>query len=97
MDSFGIAILTFPILFPIVIAAGFEPIWFGAYATVLIAVGLISPPVGMNVFILHSVVPRISMKDMFIGVTPFAAVHFFVCLLMLPFPGIATWLPMTMQ
>ncbi len=97
MDSFGIAILTFPILFPIAMAAGFDAIWFGAFATVIIAVGLITPPVGMNIFILHSVVKDIPMKDMFIGVSWFALAHAIVTFLMIIFPGIATWLPMTMK
>lgn len=71
MDSIAMLLLTTPVVFPIVVAAGFDPVWFGIVAVVMVELGLITPPVGMNVFVIKAVVPDVGLPDIFRGVLPF--------------------------
>lgn len=96
MDCFAIMILMVPILFPILQALEFNTIWFGVIMVIVLEVGLITPPVGLNVFVIKGVAPNISMGTIFKGIWPFliAAV---VCLgLIIVFPEIALYLPSRM-
>ena len=70
MDAMAMVILTVPIVFPVVTALGFDPIWFGIIIVMTVELGLISPPVGMNVFVIKSVIKDVSMSTMFKGVLP---------------------------
>ncbi len=97
MEGLGILFLTVPILFPVVVALGFDPVWFGVMMVVLIELGLITPPVGLNIFILTSVVREIELKDAFVGVLPFVVAIVVVALVLLFFPQIATYLPSSMR
>ena len=97
MEGLGILFLTVPILFPIVVALGFDPIWFGVMMVLLIELGLITPPVGLNIFVLTSLVDRIDLREAFIGVLPFVVAIIAVALLLLAFPQIATFLPSQMR
>lgn len=71
MDSIAMLLLTVPVVYPLVEAAGFDPIWFGIIAVITVELGLITPPVGMNVFVIKSVAPDIPIKEIFKGVFPF--------------------------
>ena len=71
MDSLAMMLLTVPVVFPLIVAAGIDPIWFGIISVIAVELGLITPPVGMNVFVIKSVSPHIPIKDIFIGVLPF--------------------------
>lgn len=97
MEGLGILFLTVPIVFPIVVALGFDPIWFGVMMVLLIELGLITPPVGLNIFILTSLVEEIDLKEAFIGVLPFVLAIIAVALLLLAVPETATFLPSQMR
>ena len=73
MDAMAMIILTVPIVFPVIMALGFDPIWFGVIIVMTVELGLIHPPVGMNVFVIKSVVKDVSFTTIFKGVLPFVA------------------------
>jgi C4-dicarboxylate transporter, DctM subunit len=93
LDVWGMLILTIPILFPVVVKLGFDPIWFGIYVVVMIELALVTPPVGVNVYVLAKVVPDIALMDIFKGAVPFVFTTLVVLAVLSVFPGIATWLP----
>lgn len=93
LDMFGMLILTIPFFFPLVQHYGIDPIWFGAYAVIMCEIGLLTPPVGVNVFVMHDMAPDIPLKTIFKGVLPFAALNLACVALLEMFPGLATWLP----
>jgi len=89
----GIIVMVTPVLFPLITALGFDPIWFGVLMTVNMEIGLITPPVGLNLFVLKGIAPDISLKDIVLGTLPYVGVLSFSIFLMAVFPGIVTWLP----
>jgi C4-dicarboxylate transporter DctM subunit len=74
-------------------AGGFDLIWFGVVMTIVMEMGLIHPPVGLNLFVIKNIAPDIPLRDVIWGVLPFVALMLFAVVLMCVFPGIATWLP----
>jgi len=97
MDAMAMIILTVPIVFPVVTALGFDPIWFGIIIVMTVELGLIHPPVGMNVFVIKSVIKDLDMSTIFAGVLPFVASDLVRLALLIAFPVLATWLPMHMM
>lgn len=97
MEGLSIMVLAVPIVFPIVTGLGFDPIWFGIIITLTMEMSLITPPVGVNVFVLSGVAKEIPMSTMFKGILPFWAAMFICILILLIFPGIVTYLPDTMM
>jgi TRAP-type C4-dicarboxylate transport system permease large subunit len=93
MDAMAMIILTVPIVFPVVIALGFDPIWFGVIIVMTVELGLIHPPVGMNVFVIKSVVGELKFSTIFRGVAPFIVTDLVRLAILVAFPVIATWLP----
>jgi tripartite ATP-independent transporter DctM subunit len=93
MDAMAMIILTVPIIFPVVTALGFDPIWFGIIIVMTVELGLIHPPVGMNVFVIKSVVKDVSFTTIFKGVLPFVATDILRLIILITFPMIALWLP----
>ena len=96
MVPVGIYALTLPIVFPMLIALGYDPIWFGVIALKLTEIGSITPPVGLNVFAMKGVIPKemkISIEDIFKGVWPFCICDLVVLTLLIIFPRISLWLP----
>jgi TRAP-type C4-dicarboxylate transport system permease large subunit len=93
MDSLPLVVLTVPMIFPVVRTLGFEPIWFGVMIVLLVEIGVITPPVGVNVYVIKGISPEVPMSDIFKGITPFLVGLFVVCVILLIFPQIATWLP----
>ena len=93
MDPMGVMVITLPILFPIVIKLGFDPIWFGIVVTVNVEIGMITPPVGLNLFVLKGVVPDITMKEIYKGSTYFVSVLLLGLAVIMLFPSLAMWLP----
>ena len=89
------ACITVPIFFPIISDLGFDPIWFGILIVMVVELGLISPPVGMNVFIIKGLAPEVSISNIYRGVLPFVAAQIALIALLISFPLIATWLPST--
>jgi TRAP-type C4-dicarboxylate transport system permease large subunit len=96
LEGFAMLVLTMPIFFPVITALGFDPIWFGVLVVLTLEMGLISPPVGINVFIVKSVAPKVPLGDIFIGVAPFWLMMLFAILLFVAFPQIVLFLPNTM-
>jgi tripartite ATP-independent transporter DctM subunit len=93
MDAMAMIILTVPIIYPIVTGLGFDPIWFGIIIVMTVELGLIHPPVGMNVFVIKSVVKDVSFSTIFKGVIPFVITDLTRLLILIAFPVIALWLP----
>jgi len=93
MDALAMIILTVPIIFPVVTALGFDPIWFGVIIVMTVELGLIHPPVGMNVFVIKTVVPEVSFLTIFSGVLPFIVTDMIRLVILIAFPMIATFLP----
>ena len=89
----SIILMTAPIILPPLKAAGFDLIWFGVVMTVVMEMGLIHPPVGLNIFVIKNIAPDIPLKDVIRGVMPFVALMFVAVFLLCFFPGIATFLP----
>jgi C4-dicarboxylate transporter, DctM subunit len=96
MDAMAMIILTVPIIFPVVTQLGFDPIWFGIIIVMTVELGLIHPPVGMNVFVIKSVVKDVSFTTIFKGVLPFVATDILRLIILISFPIIALWLPSRM-
>ncbi len=86
-------LLTLPALFPTVEALGFDPVWFGVVTVILMEMGQITPPVGINVFAMNSVAPHVPMASIFRHILPYFIAMLLMVLLLTVFPGIATWLP----
>jgi tripartite ATP-independent transporter DctM subunit len=93
MDSMALVVVTIPIFFPVVMQLGFDPIWFGVIVVLVAEMGVITPPVGVNVFVIKGIAPDIPLHIIFRGIFPFVgALIILTCLLMI-FPKIATFLP----
>ena len=97
MDAMAMIILTVPIIFPVISHLGFDPIWFGVIIVMTVELGLIHPPVGMNVFVIKSVVKDVSFATIFRGVIPFVATDLIRLVILIAFPLLATWLPQRMM
>ena len=97
MDAMAMIILTVPIIFPVVSQLGFDPIWFGVIIVMTVELGLIHPPVGMNVFVIKSVVKDVSFTTIFKGVIPFVLTDIVRLIILIAFPLLATWLPQHMM
>jgi C4-dicarboxylate transporter DctM subunit len=93
MDSMALIILTVPIFFPLVQELGFNPIWFGVIIVLVGEMGVLTPPVGVNVFVIKGIAPDVPLENIFKGIFPFLAALIIVTAIMLIFPQIATFLP----
>ena len=89
----SIILMTVPIILPPLKAAGFDLVWFGVLMTIVMEMGLIHPPVGLNIFVIKNIAPDIPLKDVMWGVMPFVGLMFIAIVLICLFPGIATWFP----
>jgi TRAP-type C4-dicarboxylate transport system permease large subunit len=92
MDGLSMLLLTLPILYPVILDLGFPLIWFGVISTLLVEMALISPPVGMNVYVVTGIT-KVPMSRVFKGVAPFFAMMFIGIILMWIFPEIVMYLP----
>ena len=99
MNIIPMMMLTLPILFPTVLALGFDPIWFGVIMVIMMEMGQITPPIGLNVFVIHGVAKKydVKMATIFKGIIPFVIVEIIVIFLLTLFPGIVLWLPNSMD
>jgi len=93
LDPMAIMVIVLPIIFPIVTQLGFDPVWFGIVVTINVEMGMITPPVGLNLFILKGSVPGIKMNDIVGGALPFLLLLLLGLTLIMVFPPLATWLP----
>ena len=96
MEELTMVLLTIPLFFPIVTSLGFDPVWFGVLIVMIVQIGLISPPVGMNLFVLNALLPGVGLGNIFRGCWPFVLVMIVVLMLLIAFPQISLWLPSLM-
>ena len=97
MEELTMVLLTIPLFFPIVMALGFDPVWFGVLIVMVIQIGLVSPPVGMNLFVLNALLPRVGLGTIFKGVWPFVLVQIVMLAILVAFPVLSLWLPSFMR
>ena len=93
MDAMGLIVVTVPIFFPIVLKLGFDPIWFGVIIVLVGEMGVITPPVGVNVFVIKGIAPDVPLETIFKGIFPFLVALIIVTIILVFFPQIATFLP----
>ena len=93
LDASAMAVLTVPIFFPMVTAAGIDPIWFGIFVVIVVGIGMIHPPIGMLLFVVRSLVPGVGAKEIFYGITPFLVADAVCIALLIAFPSIVLVLP----
>jgi len=97
LDAISMMVLTLPVIFPIILALGFDPIWFGVIAVLMMEAGLITPPMGLNIFTVAGVVKDVSVEEIFRGTLPFLLSIFVIVILITIFPKIALLLPNMMM
>ncbi|MGH8682568.1 MAG: TRAP transporter large permease [Burkholderiales bacterium] len=97
MEELSMILLTVPLFFPVVTGLGFDPLWFGVIVVIVVQIGLISPPVGMNIFVVKSLLRHVSMGEVFRGVLPFNVALVALLAIMVAFPELATYLPKFMK
>jgi len=93
MESLAMILLTVPIFFPVILDSGFDPVWFGVIAVVTVELGLISPPVGMNLFMVKSVATQVPMRQIMVGVMPFILADIVRLVILILVPSIVLFLP----
>lgn len=96
MEELTMVLLTIPLFFPIVVQLGFDPVWFGVLIVMVIQIGLISPPVGMNLFVLNTLLPKVGLGTIFRGCWPFVAMQIVTLAILLFFPSLSLYLPSLM-
>jgi C4-dicarboxylate transporter, DctM subunit len=96
MDSMALIVVTVPIFFPVVKKLGFDPIWFGVIIVLIAEMGVITPPVGVNVFVIKGIAPDVPLHHIFKGIFPFLGALIILTILLMIFPKIATYLPSLM-
>ena len=93
----AVILMASPILLPIIVNAGFDPIWFAVVLTINMEIGLISPPVGLNLYVINGIAPQIPLKSVLLGSLPFVGCMVIAILLLCLMPSLATWLPDTLM
>ena len=96
LDGLAMLVVTIPIYYPVILAAGFDPIWFGVIAVIVIEMGMITPPVGLNVFVVRGVAGDVALRTVFAGVIPFLVAMIATLFLIIAFPQIALTIPNSM-
>ena len=97
MDAIGMLLLTLPVVYPAVIGLGYDPIWFGIIVVKMAEICLITPPIGLNCFVVNGVRPDIPLNKVFRGVAPFFIADVVTIAVLIAFPQIVTWLPQMMS
>lgn len=96
LDGLAMLVVTIPIYYPVILAAGFDPIWFGVIAVIVIEMGMVTPPVGLNVFVVRGVAGDVALRTVFAGVIPFLVAMIATLFLIIAFPQIALTIPNSM-
>jgi TRAP-type C4-dicarboxylate transport system permease large subunit len=97
MDSMGMILLTIPVFYPVAVALDIDPVLFGVLVVMVVEVGLITPPLGMNIFIVRSVAPEVPVQQIFLGALPFVMAFLISVALVIAIPNLALWLPGLMK
>jgi C4-dicarboxylate transporter DctM subunit len=93
MEELAIVLLTIPVFFPVITGLGFDPVWFGILIVTIVEIGMISPPVGLNLFVINSLLPNVKLGTIYRGVWPFVMADIVRLGILIAFPAIALWLP----
>ncbi|MDC0030570.1 TRAP transporter large permease subunit, partial [Candidatus Pelagibacter sp.] len=96
MDSLAMLFLTIPVFYPVIVDAGIDPVWFGIFAVIVVEFGLISPPVGMNLFVIKGVMQNTPLQTIWFGTVPFLITDVIRLALIIAFPAICLYLPSLM-
>lgn len=96
LEGLSMLVLTMPIFYPIMMNLGFDPIWYGVIIVVVLEMAMISPPIGVNAFVVKSLVPDVPLKDIFVGIVPFLIAMILLVIILTIFPQLALFLPNTM-
>ena len=96
LEGIAMMVLTIPIVYPIIINMGYDPIWFGVLLVVILEMSLISPPLGLNVFVVKGIAEGVPMSEIFMGIIPFWGAMLVCAALLIAFPELALFLPETM-
>jgi C4-dicarboxylate transporter, DctM subunit len=97
MEELAIVLLTIPVFFPVITGLGFDPVWFGILIVTIVEIGMISPPVGLNLFVLNALLPDVKLTTIYKGVWPFVLADIIRLAILIAVPAIALWLPSLMQ
>jgi len=97
MEELSMILLTVPVFFPLILHLGLDPVWFGILIVVVVEIGLISPPVGMNLFVLNTLLPQVPTRTIFRGVMPFVTMDCVRLAILIAFPAISLYLPSLMK
>ena len=97
MEELAIVLLTIPVFFPVITGLGFDPVWFGILIVTIVEIGMISPPVGLGLFVLNSLLPDVKLTTIYRGVWPFVVADIVRLGILIAIPSIALWLPRLMQ
>jgi TRAP-type C4-dicarboxylate transport system permease large subunit len=98
IDPIAIMVMTLPVMFPIMVGVGYDPIWLGVIAIKLAEISLITPPVGLNVYVVRSASPvTLTLEDVFAGIMPFLLLDVITLALLIAFPAIVLFLPNLMM
>jgi tripartite ATP-independent transporter DctM subunit len=93
LETVSMILITVPVFLPLIVSLGYDPVWFGILVVVVAEVGLITPPVGLNIFVIRSQLRDIALTTIFRGVTPYLAAHIILIALLIALPAVALWLP----
>ena len=96
MDSLAMLFLTIPVFYPVIADAGIDPVWFGIFAVIVVEFGLISPPVGMNLFVIKGVMNKTPLQTIWFGTLPFLITDVIRLALLIAFPALCLYLPSLM-
>ena len=97
LEELSVMIIMLPILFPLISGLGFDPIWFGIIMIVWLEIGLITPPVGLNLFVIQGLTPGATARDIMLGTTPYVVLMIILVALLFVVPDLALWLPRHMM
>lgn len=92
LEAFGMLLITVPVFLPVVVQSGFDPVWFGVMLVIVIELGLIHPPVGMNIFVMQAQLPDVPIMKLYTGILPFLPAPMILLVLLIVFPELAMWL-----
>jgi TRAP-type C4-dicarboxylate transport system permease large subunit len=93
LDAVAIILVTVPVFLPVVVSMGYDSVWYGILMVVVVEIGLITPPVGLNIFVMRAQLPDVALTTLFRGIAPFLVADAVLIALLLLFPQIALWLP----
>jgi tripartite ATP-independent transporter DctM subunit len=97
LEGIGMMLVTVPIVLPLILSYGYDPVWFGVLLVILVEIGLVHPPLGMNLFVIKAVQPEIGIFDIYKGTLPFLIAPLALILVIIFYPGLVLWLPSRMD